>query len=468
MVIEESNINEIFKIIVESSYDGIYVTDGQANTIFFNKSYENITQLPREKLIGNNMKNLVEKGYFDESGSLKAIQTRKEVTLNQKLKSGKNIFVTSTPVFNSNGEIIYVVTNVRDMRKLEELEKKLLESKKMIQKYKKEIDLMKKDVVASENFITNNIKMQKILNLMKDVAKYQTSILLQGETGTGKTYLAKLIHEFSSRKNESFYEINCGALPESLVESELFGYEKGAFTGALSNGKKGIFEIANKSTLFLDEISELSLGMQAKLLKILETGSFFRIGGEKTINTDVRIICASNRNLVDMINEGKFRKDLYYRINTIMIEIPPIKERKEDIIPLIVKFLRYYNKKYNIDKNIPKDILNILEKYDWPGNIREIKNTIEHMVIVSKNPEIDIDDIPGNIFSKIETNLNLDLEYFCNCCLQVYSKLPLKVATKKFQEDIIELLLKKGNSKSKIAKLLSVNPSTITRKFSKK
>ena len=461
------NINEVFKLIVESSFDGIYLTDGSANTIFLNKSYEKITGIDKKFLIGKNMKTLVKNGIFNESASLLAIKERKKITINQKLKSGKNIFVTSTPVFDENDNIIYVVTNVRDMQELEKLEKELLKARELTEKYKQEIEKIKRDIY-NENFITNNIKMEKILHLIENSSKFDTSILLQGETGTGKTFLAKTIHELSNRNKNEFFEINCSSLPEGLVESELFGYEKGAFTGALSSGKKGVFELANNSTLFLDEISELSLETQAKLLKVLETGKFMRIGGEKFITTNIRLVSASNANIEELIQKGKFRKDLFYRINVINITIPPIRERKEDIFPLMMKFLKFYNQKYNLDKRISEEVYELLKTYNWPGNIREIRNLIEHLVVVSKEDEISVENLPNYIANEFIKKIEIDkMELLCTCCFQIYTRMGLKEATEQFQKDVINFLIEKGNSKSKVAKLLNVNPSTITRKFQK-
>lgn len=277
-----------------------------------------------------------------------------------------------------------------------------------------------------------------------------------------------MIHELSPRNQEDFFEINCSSLPESLVESELFGYEKGAFTGALSSGKKGIFELANNSTLFLDEISELTLETQAKLLKVLETGKVLRIGGERYIDVNIRLVSATNANLLELVKIGKFRKDLYYRINVIQVEIPAIRNRKEDIEPLLAKFLNYYNCKYNLEKSFSKNVLEILINYSWPGNIREIKNLVEQMIIISKGKEIEYQDLPEhtqlNIVDKIETK---EIEKFCKCCMEAYTKMPLKEATEKFQKEIIEQLLVKGNTRAKISELLKVDPSTITRKIAK-
>jgi sigma-54-dependent transcriptional activator len=310
--------------------------------------------------------------------------------------------------------------------------------------------------------------MEKILHLIENSSKFDTSILLQGETGTGKTFLAKMIHELSNRNKNEFFEINCSSLPEGLVESELFGYEKGAFTGALSSGKKGVFELANNSTLFLDEISELSLETQAKLLKVLETGKFMRIGGEKFITTNIRLVSASNANIEELIQKGKFRKDLFYRINVINITIPPIRERKEDIFPLMMKFLKFYNQKYNLDKRISEEVYELLKTYNWPGNIREIRNLIEHLVVVSKEDEISVENLPNYIANEFIKKIEIDkMELLCTCCFQIYARMGLKEATEQFQKDVINFLIEKGNSKSKVAKLLNVNPSTITRKFQK-
>lgn len=249
-IIENTYVNKMMKSIVDSSYDGIYVTDGEANTLLVNKSYGRITGLNIEELIGKNMKDLVEAGVYDNSGSLTVIETGKEATVNQKLSSGKEILVTSVPVFDENGAIKYIVTNVRDLSEMERLRRELFLNQNLTQKYKDELENMKEQLVDIDDITFRDKSMFNTLKMILKISKMDTSVLLTGETGTGKTHIAKLIHKYSNRNEKTFIEINCGAIPESLIESEFFGYEAGAFTGASKKGKMGVFELANNSTLF--------------------------------------------------------------------------------------------------------------------------------------------------------------------------------------------------------------------------
>lgn len=455
----------VFKRIVESSYDGIYVTDGEANTIFMNQAYEELTGLSIEYVRGKNMRDLVKEGLFDQSGSLHVIEKKEKITINQKLKSGKEIFVTSSPVFDEKGDIIYVVTNVRDMRELERLEQKFLSTKKLADQYKLELDRLKEK--EKETF-SKNRDMMNIMKLIEITAKFDTSILLEGETGTGKTYFAKLIHELSPRKEERFVEVNCGAIPKNLVESELFGYEKGAFTGADLNGKAGLFELANHSTLFLDEISELSMEMQVKLLKVLETGYIMRVGGTKAIPIDVRIVTASNKCLKQLVEQEKFREDLYYRINVVKVHLPAIRDRKEDIIMIARNFLEYFNNIYGLQKRISQEVLQCFMDYSWPGNIREIKNVIEQLVVISTTEEISKEILPKELLHLPRERTREESQSYCQKCMEKYLDMSLKAATNEFQKDVIEKLLLELKSQRKVAERLDVNPSTITRKLQEK
>ena len=440
-IIENTYVNKMMKSIVDSSYDGIYVTDGEANTLLVNKSYGRITGLNIEELIGKNMKDLVEAGVYDNSGSLAVIETGKEATVNQKLSSGKEILVTSVPVFDENGAIKYIVTNVRDLSEMERLRRELFLNQNLTQKYKDELENMKEQLVDIDDITFRDKSMFNTLKMILKISKMDTSVLLTGETGTGKTHIAKLIHKYSNRNEKTFIEINCGAIPESLIESEFFGYEAGAFTGASKKGKMGVFELANNSTLFLDEISELNIDLQVKLLKVLESLEVRRIGGEKIIQTNARIIAATNRNLRELI-----------------------KERKDDIIPLCLRFLKEFNEKYNVEKFFNKEIIEVFYRYQWPGNIREMRNLIEQLVIISQGNEISTDYLPKYIFqngtleSLYEKTEKAD-EFF------QYYKMSLKEATLKFQQNLIKNMLKEKGSQRQVAKALQVDPATITRKL---
>ncbi|WP_035501485.1 sigma-54 interaction domain-containing protein [Fusobacterium gonidiaformans] len=464
----DKQVYNVFRKIVESSYDGIYVTDGKGNTIFVNQAYEELTGLSIQKLQGKNMKELVEEGIYDESGSLQAIQSKEKITINQKLKSGKIIFITSSPVFDARGKIIYVVTNVRDMRELQRLEQKFLNTQKLAEKYKTELEFLKQKEKQNTNPQSKNKQMMNIIKLLETTARFDTSILLEGETGTGKTHLAKIIHDNSPRREQKFVEINCGAIPKELMESELFGYEKGAFTGADKNGKMGLFELANNSTLFLDEISELPLEMQVKLLKVLETGYIVRVGGIQPIPVDVRIITASNKCLKKQIEKNCFREDLYYRINVVRVHLPSIRERKEDIIMIANNFLKQFNEMYGLHKKISEDVYQAFLKYSWPGNIREIKNVVEQLVVISQVDEIKKEILPKELAFQEVFSDESGVILACQKCMEKYLNMSLKEATNEFQKDVIEKLLLELKSQRKVAEKLGVNPSTITRKLQEK
>jgi len=248
---------------------------------------------------------------------------------------------------------------------------------------------------------------QKIRELILKAAPTDTTVLIQGESGVGKEIVAKLIHLYSKRAKEAFIEINCAAIPETLIESELFGYEKGAFTGAQSF-KKGKLELAHKGTLFLDEIGDLSLDAQAKLLRVLQEKRFERLGSNKSIEIDVRIISATNKDLLKEIQKGKFREDLFFRINVFPIFIPPLRERKEDIPILVEEFLEEFSYKIGCEKKIIKsDALEALMEYDWPGNVRELKNFIERLVIISSSSEISYKDLPSDFKNLIKKKESL-------------------------------------------------------------
>lgn len=455
-------LNRTLEVIVDSSYDGIYVTDGDANTILVNRAYERITGIRAKDVVGKNMVELVEKGYFSKSGSLAAIESKKQVTLRQRLVSGKEILVTSTPVYDKKGEREFVVTNVRDISDLVELQKKLSVTEALNERYKSELENMKDQIIDVPEVIVKDRNMiQTVMTALK-VAKVDTTVLLMGNTGVGKGQLAKLIHKNSTRGHKRLIQVNCGAIPHSLIESELFGYEKGSFTGAAKRGKMGVFELANNSTLFLDEISELNLDMQVKLLKVLEDNVVTRIGGEKPIPINVRIITACNQNLKDMVQQGAFREDLYYRLNIIPIVIPSLKERRDDIVPLCLNFLNEFNNKYDMKKYITVSALDSLMGYSWPGNVRELRNLIERLVIISQENKIDETLLPSYIVNISNNEIKQE-----NTCEDEYKGMSLKEATRRFQRKLIERAIEKKGSQRMAAKYLKVDPATITRKLNK-
>ena len=303
-------------------------------------------------------------------------------------------------------------------------------------------------------------EMKDALSLAEKVANFQATVLILGESGVGKEEVAKFIHKNSMRRDKPFIAINCGAIPDNLLESELFGYEKGAFTGAINTGKEGLLEAAAGGTVFLDEIGETPLDFQVKLLRFLESKEIRRVGSNHSKSVDVRVLAATNRNLETMIEEGTFRRDLYYRINVVQIEVPPLRKRKEDIVPLASFFLQKYNQKYGQEKLLTMELVDELEKYQWVGNVRELKNVIENMVIVSNNEYLQTEDLPWDVKDKKMQKRRLIDEIS-------EQDLTLGEAVAELEKQILLRTRETCSSTREMAVKLDVNQSTIVRKMQK-
>lgn len=449
-------LSQEFEAIFESSYDGFYVTDGEANTLRVNKSYERITGLSRDFLIGKNMKSLVEDQFFDHSVTLEVLQEKKPITLMQNVKNGKRVIVTGTPVFLEDGQITAVVTNVRDISELIELRMQLEATRRVssyyyqtLQEYSDADHVLCDLVVKSQN-------MARVVQKAIKVAKVEASVLITGESGVGKSMLAKLIHKMSPRKDHPFVKINCGAIPQSLMESELFGYDRGSFTGAIETGKTGLIEAANKGAVFFDEIAELKPDMQVKLLEIIEEKQFKKVGSTKPISVDIHIIAATNQNLTKMIQKGRFREDLYYRLNVVPITIPPLRQRREDIQPLAESILEKFNRSKKLSKKFDPVLFELLRQYDYPGNVRELINTIERMIILSEGETL----MPADLPSEIRTSGAFHTEMFPEPS-------PLKEALENYEARLIQNALKKNDNINQVAKQLKIHVTTLWRKMVK-
>lgn len=443
--------NERLDAIIENSFDGIYITDNKANTIKVNKSYEIITGLKKEEVLGKNMIDLIKNNVISISGSVLALQKKEPVTLHQEFKTGKKALITSSPVFDKNGDIIMVVTNVRDLTEIYRLKKEAEQNN--FNKNNTPID--NNNTLQDENIISIDENSKEILNIARKVAGLDTTVMLIGETGVGKELFANYILKNSKRKNKPFIKVNCGAITPSLAESEFFGYEKGAFTGADKNGKAGIFEAANNGTVFLDEIGELPLSLQVKLLRVLQENEIERVGGTKSIKVNVRIIAATNANLEKLVDQKLFRKDLYYRLMVFPIYIPPLRNRKKDIIPLVNLFKDTFNKKYGFNKSFSNDVLEKLQNYDWPGNIRELRNIVERGLILAENT-VTIKDLIFFDNKKIQNN-KFNLPDTDN----------LKELIEQIELSYINKAYDKYKNVRQAAESLNMDPSTFVRKRKK-
>lgn len=442
--------------IIDNSYDGIYITDGQANTILVNKAYEEITGVLAKDVIGKNMSDIVKDGIISKSGTLMVLESKKSVTIEQTFKNGKTVLISSNPVFD-DGEISMVVTNVRDITKLYELQEKLRQSEETSKRYHSEIESIKSQSLTNMRIITDDAKTREILKNLKRVAPLDFSVLLLGESGVGKEVFSRYIYENSARKDKYFFKVNCGAIPVNLIESQLFGYEQGSFSGADKKGRMGIFETANGGTVFLDEIGELPIDMQVKFLRVLQENEIVRVGGTESIPVNVRIIAATNRDLKEMVKKKLFREDLYYRLNVLPFTIPPLRERKGDIELLAHHFIQELNQRLGFNKKLSDGAIQALNKYNWPGNIRELKNIIERIAVMSDLDTIHEDDLPVDFeiaMSLPSMELSEDM-------------IPLDKIVARYELKMMEKAYERFGNVRDAAAFLGMHPSTFVRKRQK-
>lgn len=446
MVAEKERVLMDLKDVFEYAFDEIFVTDEQGIVVRVNSTCERHYQLAAEELVGKHVKELQKDGIFYPSATLEVIEKKRPIELVQTTKSGEYLHVRTRPVFDDEGNLRRVISYSRDLTELYQLRQKVEEMDNQLKTYKKEL----RETYEHEGLIFKSLAMQKIVDTIKKVSVVDSTVLVLGETGVGKSRLVRHLHEVSHRKNESFYEINCAALPTNLIESELFGYSGGSFTGANREGKKGLLESAHKGTLFLDEIGEMPLEIQAKLLQVLQEKTFRPIGGRELKKVDVRIVAATNRDLSEMVKQGTFRKDLYYRLNVIPIAIPPLRERTEDMLPLIYHYLQQFNKKYGRDVKLAPSTLQMFVGYPWEGNNREIENVIERIVI-TVDDVVTVEDLPLSMQEAAVEQSGQSL----------YKML------EEVERNIILKAYKTYGSSYKVAEFLQISQSAATRKIKK-
>ncbi len=455
---------EELTLILNNCFANIFVTDAEANVIFVNRDAAEILCAPEEYLLSRNSKELIQEGIIDKSTTLNSLETREKTVGTFTNREGQEVVSMTTPVFDKDGNIQMVVTYSRartDMDMfLDELEKERLRT----DKYKDAVGYFDQKKKEANVIIYKSEVMAELCNTARIIAPTDSTVMLYGESGVGKEVVANYIHNHSLRKDEIFVPINCAAIPEELLESELFGYEKGAFTGASNKGKAGLFEIANNGTIFLDEIGELPLNMQSKLLRVLESGEFRRIGSDAEQKTNVRVIGATNRDLLKMSREKTFREDLYYRLNVLPMSLPALRERKEDITELADYFLAKFNRKYAKRFSLTELQRQKLISYSWPGNVRELRNIIERYVVTGNEHVI------FNLESEDENVVAVKV----SDAPQTAAKepliiVPLKEKMEKLELEYIRSVLNEcGHNVQKAADKLDVHRSLIYRKLQTK
>lgn len=435
---------DIYFLAMDNCMDSFHVTNGEGEILFINKTFERRSKASKEDIIGKHVMDMEEKGVYRPSAVRIALRENRTITMVQGGPGGDAI-VTATPIKDQNGKPIMCVSNARFIDELSLLDK-YYKAKNKTADYKEKTLVSKSPV------------MEGLYESAQQVAKADSSILITGETGTGKSMIAKYIHDNSLRAKGKFIELNCAAIPENLIESELFGYESGAFTGAKKGGKPGLFEMANGGSLFLDEIGDMPLNLQVKLLSAIQNRTITRIGGTGEKPVDVRIITATNKDLEKLVEDGLFRSDLYYRINVVPLHMPALRERKEDINELIKSFLEVFNSRYNTQVEIVDKALEMLNMYRWPGNIRELENLVERLVVTNRTGVIDEESLPNNI--KIMTDGEQE-------DIRVNRLVPLQEAMEKVESQLVKMAFEQYGSTYKAAEALGISQSGASRKHLK-
>ncbi len=444
------------KLILDMSFDQITIADGEGVFTKVSKSCEMYFGVSEDKLVGYSAFELENNGVFDISVTAEVVRKGKKVTLIQRTGADKTLMVTGIPMFNEEGKIIKIINISKDITESQMLGQELKDTQSQLQWFQNELN--KREAIHNSKISYKSVAMNKIMDLVLHICDLDATVLLLGETGSGKGYVARLIHESSIRKEEPFIPINCGAIPENLLESELFGYDSGAFTGAVKGGKKGLFEIAGKGTIFLDEVGDMPMNLQVKLLHVLDEKKVFRVGGKKPIKVEGRVIAATNKDLKKLIQEGKFREDLYYRLNVVPINIPALRERKEDILILIKMFLNENNKEHRTNKIISEAGYNVLTNYDYPGNIRELGNMIERLVITTR----------GDIIEALQVKEIIEPTESCRKSnFSTDEIIPIKQAVENLEKEILQSAFIKYKTTRKVAEILEIDQSTVVKKTKK-
>jgi PAS domain S-box-containing protein len=427
-------------MIGDAIADGICVVNAEGIVTQINKGYTEIIDIKEEEILGKSIQEMLDKQYFSNAVSLEVIEKKQKISAMTTLnKNNRKVLLVGTPLMDENNNVIKVITVMRNLTELMELKEELEEAERKKQEYREELNSLK-----------------KVKELIDHVAQTDATVLITGETGSGKEVVAREIYKKSKRKDAKYVKINCAAIPENLLESELFGYVKGAFTGADKKDKKGLFEIANNGTILLDEISEMPLKLQSKILRVLQEREITRVGGTESIKIDVRIIASTNESLEELIKQNLFRADLYYRLNVFPIKIPPLRERREDIPDIAASFLTKFNRIHEKNKYFSNSAISALVKYDWPGNVRELENIIERMVIVSRNKVLDSDDVLAIAYmgDKKPSDIN---------SINI-GETSLKEAVQAYEKKILEKVLNEYGTSYAAAEVLKTTQPTIVRK----
>ena len=453
-------IETYFDSILDVLSDGIYVSDRDGNTLKVNTMYEKLIGLKREDLVGRKVQDLVKEGVFDLVLNPQIVKTGQPATSVQTTKKGQKLILNGHPIFDEEGKVALVVTFVRDVTVMSQLRDQIAAQNKLLEQLRTNVQYINEESI--QKFPLNGFKSREMVHLTKlieKIAATDAAVLVLGETGVGKEFFARSIHRASPRGDKTFFKVDCTTIPENLIESELFGYAAGAFSGANVKGKPGLFEMADHGTLFLDEIGELPLAMQVKLLRVLQDQEILPVGSTRVRKVDVRIIAATNSDLEKNVEEGRFRSDLYYRLRVAVLSIPPLRNRREDIMPLAHHFLNKYAARYKKEVHFGSTIEDVFINYRWPGNIRELENLIASQVVTCERDVIEAADLTG-------CKLNKSCERKRNLYETIEARnRSLKEIVQDLEREILSGAIEVHGSMAKVAEVLKIDRSTIFRKL---
>lgn len=444
--------------VLGSLFDMVHVTDAQGKTLYCSSGYAEYFGIDPQDMLGKPIEDFFHKGLLLPTITMRVIRDRKKVQTIQTTIRNRKLFVEGTPIWDQEGSLSGVVHTYVDITDQDKLEQGLNEIKYIGTLYQSEITKERGRQKGNTALIYRSPSMQQVAAMAEKLAQVESSMILLGESGVGKGVLAKYIHECSPRTHKPFVHINCGAIPETLLESELFGYAKGAFTGADKDGKSGLIEKANGGTLFLDEIGELPLNLQVKLLTVLQDKMITPIGSSVPRKVDVKLITATNKNLRQMVRDGKFREDLYYRIHVVPLEIPPLRERREEIPVLVHYFLGVFSEKYSLDRQLSDQCYRILEDYDWPGNVRELENVVERLVVTSHEEVITPAQIPRYIHAQ---------EASASQGIKVERVMQMQEAMEEVEKQLMQRAFDIHKTSIKVAEALGISQPSASRKLRK-
>lgn len=443
-------------IIGDSIDDGICVVSPLGIVTGINRGYTDITEIKEEEIVGKSIQELLDKKYFSHAVSLEVLEKKHKVSAMSTIyRNNRKVLLVGIPFMDENNNIIKVITVMRNLTELMRLKEKLEDAEMKKKQYREELNSLKRD--RNENgFIGKHTSIIRVKELIEHVAQTDATVLITGETGSGKEVVAREIFKQSKRKNGPYVKVNCSAIPENLLESELFGYVKGAFTGADKKDKKGLFETANNGTILLDEISEMPLKLQTKILRVLQERELTRVGGTEIIKIDTRVIASTNRSLEEMVKQNLFRADLYYRLNVFPIKLPSLRDRKDDIPDIAAAFLMKFNRIYDKSKSFSSQAISSLMEYEWPGNVRELENIVERLVIISTDKVLSDLDVERIIYMGEKKPSVMK-------AINIRQK-SLKQAVQDYEKEILEGVLKEYGNSYAAAEVLKTTQPTIVRK----